>query len=202
MSTNNKRPRGRPRQFDEDEVLDAAMRVFWQKGLSATSIDDLTLAMGMNKPSVYRAFGDKEAIFRLTLDRFCKAMEQALRSTLFAEPKLERGLTAFYTTALGVYSSGEESLGCLMMSNATCSAPTHPEVKADLLRVLQSIDDAFEKRFKKAHSEGQVPKRFDCESRARLAQAILHSLSVRARAGEDQKQLQNMIKESVSFLMH
>jgi AcrR family transcriptional regulator len=201
MSTEIKRPRGRPRQFDQNLVLDAATGVFWRKGLSATTVDDLTIAMGMNKPSFYRAFGDKEAIYRMTLDRFCGQMEQAMNATLFTENDLTKAMKAFYTAAVGVYTSGEQPLGCLMVSTAVCSAPTHPDVQTDLLNVLKVIDASFERRMENARSAGQLPKSFDCKNRARFGQALLHSLSVRARAGERQQELMGLIDAGVDLLL-
>ena len=70
-------PRGRPRQFDEDAALTGAMMVFWEKGLAATSLDDLAQAMGMNRPSIYNAFGNKDAIYRTALARFCGQLDLA-----------------------------------------------------------------------------------------------------------------------------
>ena len=77
-----KRSRGRPRQYDEETALRAAADVFWTKGFSATSLDDLSSAMGMNRPSIYRAFGDKEAIYRRALMQFAQGMEAAFAHTM------------------------------------------------------------------------------------------------------------------------
>ncbi len=194
------RPRGRPRQFDEEAVLDAAGSVFWTKGLSATSLDDLAEAMGMNRPSIYRAFGDKEAIYRKTLDRFCLQMQRAMEETLFEEDDIRNGLSRFYAQALDVYTSGGQPLGCMAISTAANAASCHPEIQADLLEVVHDIDDRISKRMKQAVKAGQLPPEFDTATRAGIAQAVLHSLSVRARAGEDVRRLRRFIKRSVEVI--
>ena len=74
--------RGRPRQFNEDEALGAAMQLFWVQGLSATSLDELAAAMQMNRPSIYNAFGNKDDIYRKALARFCGQLDEGLRHTI------------------------------------------------------------------------------------------------------------------------
>ena len=80
-----KRPRGRPRKFDPEVAIQKAMLVFWQRGLSATSLDDLSIAMEMNRPSIYNAFGNKEAIYRLALAQFCGQLDLGIEQVLLAE---------------------------------------------------------------------------------------------------------------------
>ena len=199
------RPRGRPRQFDEETVLDAAARVFWAKGLSAASLDDLAQAMAMNRPSIYAAFGDKEALYRKALAQFCARMESATEATLGAEADVRRGLERFYLAALEVYTAGEHPLGCMVMSTAVNAAPCHPEVEADLQAVLGNLDRLLARRFRSAAAEGQIVSERDGglapATRARLAQAVLHSLSIRARAGESVRQLHRFVREGVDAVL-
>ena len=91
-----KRPRGRPRQYDEEHALQAAGQIFWTKGFNATSLDDLSSAMDMNRPSIYRAFGDKEAVYRKALMQFCQSMEAAFEQTMLGENDIRKALAAFY----------------------------------------------------------------------------------------------------------
>jgi AcrR family transcriptional regulator len=196
-----KRTRGRPRKYDEDVALQAAGEVFWTKGFSATSLDDLSAAMGMNRPSIYRAFGDKEAIYRKALMQFGQGMEAAFASTMLAEDDIRKALTGFYRAALAVYTSGEQPKGCLVMSTAVAAAACHPEIQADLLGVIRDLDQKFAKRLAQAREAGQLDASFDAAGRAIIAQSLLHSLSLRARAGETPGRLRQMIKVGVETVV-
>jgi AcrR family transcriptional regulator len=196
-----KRTRGRPRKYDEDVALQAAGEVFWTKGFSATSLDDLSAAMGMNRPSIYRAFGDKEAIYRKALMQFGQGMEAAFASTMLAEDDIRKALAGFYRAALAVYTSGEQPKGCLVMSTAVAAAACHPEIQADLLGVIRDLDQKFAKRLEQAREAGQLDADFDAAGRAIVAQSLLHSLSLRARAGETPGRLRQMIKVGVETVV-
>lgn len=196
-----KRTRGRPRQFDEEEAVALAGNVFWINGFSATSLDDLSAAMNMNRPSIYRAFGDKKALYRRALAQFAAQMESAMKMTLFAEADVHKALTGFYREALAVYVSGDKPKGCLVMSTAVSAAVSHPEVQEDLLAVIQKIDRGIETRLKEAIQAEQLSAEFDPGERANLAQSILHSLSLRARAGESKARLNRMLVSGVGMIL-
>ncbi len=196
-----KRARGRPRQFDDDSVLQAAGQVFWTKGFSATSLDDLSVAMGMNRPSIYRAFGDKEAIYRKALMQFCQGMEAAFERTMLGEDDIRKALANFYREALATYTSGQQPKGCMVMSTAVAAATCHPEIQADLLNVIRGLDQKIAMRLEQAREVGQLGSSFDVIGRAAIAQSLLHSLSLRARAGETPSQLRRMIKSGVETIV-
>ncbi|HIG40289.1 MAG TPA: TetR/AcrR family transcriptional regulator [Gammaproteobacteria bacterium] len=196
-----KRSRGRPRKFDEDTALEAARDVFWANGFSATSLDDLADAMEMNRPSIYRAFGDKETLYRSALAQFSSQMKSAMQETLFAESDLRKGLQGFYQIALEIYLSGSQSKGCLVMSTAVSVAVCHAEIREDLLSIIKIIDKGFEQRLQFAIDEGQLPQDFDATARAAIAQSILHSLSLRARAGESRRSLNRLLKAGVETVV-
>jgi hypothetical protein len=157
-------------------------------------------AIKCNFPTPAKTFFSQRKTNPLRARRAVK-MEQAMNATLFTESDLTTAMKAFYTAAVGVYTSGEQPLGCLIVSTAVCSAPTHPDVQTDLLNVLKVIDASFERRMEIAWSAGQLPKSFDCKNRARFGQALLHSLSVRARAGESQQELMGLIDTGVDLLL-
>ncbi len=195
------RERGRPKEYDADIAIAAAGQVFWAKGFNATSLDELCNAMGMNRPSVYRAFGDKEAIYRKALDQFRQGMEVAFAATMQVEDDITHALTQFYQQALVVYTSGEEPKGCMVMSTAVVAATEHPEIQADLLGLIRDLDNKIAQRFSLAQNEGQLPASIDVGDRAALAQSLLHSLSLRARAGERPARLRSMIKHGVQAVL-
>ena len=196
-----KRARGRPRQYDEEIALQAAGQVFWTKGFSATSLDDLSAAMGMNRPSIYRAFGDKEAVYRRALMQFCDGMEAAFERTMLAEGDIRKALSSFYREALTLYTGGEQPRGCMVMSTAVAAAACHPAIRADLLNVIRGLDEKIAKRLQQASEAGQLGSSFDIAGRAAIAQSLLHSLSLRARAGESHRQLTRMINTGVEMIV-
>jgi AcrR family transcriptional regulator len=196
-----KRTRGRPRLYDEDVALQAAGQVFWTKGFSAASLDDLSAAMGMNRPSIYRAFGDKEAIYRKALMQFCRGMEDAFERTMLGEDDIRKALTSFYREALVTYTSGEQPKGCMVMSTAVAAAACHPEIRDDLLNVIQGLDQKIAMRLEQAREAGQLRSSFDVVGRAAVAQSLLHSLSLRARAGETPSRLKKLISSGVETII-
>ena len=196
-----KRARGRPRQYEEEQALEAAAQVFWTKGFRATSLDDLSAAMGMNRPSIYNAFGNKEAVYRKALRQFGQGMEAAFDQTMLAENDIRVALTSFYSAALAAYVAGDQPRGCMVMSTAVTAATCHPEIQADLLAVVRELDRKIDQRLRQAVAEGQLSSSFDTTSRAVMAQAVLHTLSLRARAGESERRLRAIVRTGVELVL-
>lgn len=193
-------PRGRPRQYDPDAALDAVMRVFWSKGFHGTALDDLVVVTGMNRPSLYNAFGNKEAIYQLALQRFVERMNEQATRRLEQQDDIAEALLDFYLAALDIYFEGAEPQGCLVFCTATPDALGHPKIRADLYAVIQQVDAIFERRFRRAEADGQiVPGKV--RALAAMAQALLHSLALRARAGETKRTLRRIARESVLHLL-
>src|SRR5205814_3124860 len=105
-------PRGRPRNFDPDRALDAALNIFGRKGYEGASLNDLTVAMGVNRPSMYAAFGNKEALFRRALDRYEERPAAYVRQAL-AEPTARRAIERLLRGAADSLSSRRHPRGCL-----------------------------------------------------------------------------------------
>ena len=193
-------PRGRPRQFDEDAALMAAMQLFWRQGLAATSLDDLAGAMAMNRPSIYNAFGDKEAIYRRALTRFCAQMDQGLATTLGESNDLRSGLLAFFDEAIEVYCSGEQALGCLMICTAPTEAITRTDVGDDLRGLIGRLDRTLAYYLKAARDRSELSDQVDVKLAAKLLQATLQSLALRARAGESRRSLKALARYAVATI--
>ena len=186
------RPPGRPRLFDEDAALERALELFWERGLAATSLDDLAAAMGMRRPSLANAFGDKQSLYRRALARFA-GRARAGAAEAFAEPELAGALERFYLAALDLYCAREPAAGCMVVCTAPAAALVHPEVRADLLAVVRDLDAALARRF--AQAEDAEPA-----ISAKLAQAVLHTLAIRARAGESKASLRRLARAAASRL--
>lgn len=192
--------RGRPLKFNPDEALDSALHVFWSKGLTATSLDNLADAMKMNRPSIYNAFGDKKSIYRKAFARFVGQLGEQLDSELFSEPDLNKAMKQFYSSALNTYFSGTIPLGCFVSCTAVVEAATHIEIRKDLDIVINRIDAVIEKRLLVAQQEGSWPKDGDTKNTAKLLHATLQSLAVRARSGESRSSLKKMYSSAVDML--
>jgi AcrR family transcriptional regulator len=195
-----RRRRGRPPEYDRAAALGRAIDAFHAKGYAATTLDDLSEAMGMNRPSLYNAFGDKEALYREALACFTAALDQALSTSLFEEPDLERALMKFYQGAIDTYLASEPPRGCFVFCTAPAEAVTHPEIAADMSVVLKRVDRALERRFADAKASGRLPRELDCEAAAKIAQAVLHSIALRARAGEPRRRLIRLARSGVALL--
>jgi len=193
--------RGRPKQYDPQTALQQAGGVFWAQGYSGTSLDDLSAAMGMNRPSIYRAFGDKQAIYRQALAQFALRMEAGFQRTLSAQADLQVGLREFYDAALEVYTGGNSALGCMVVCTAPAAAATDPDVQADLLAVIEQLDERMLERVGLAVEQGQLPKATDGLALSKLLQAVLHSLAIRVRAGESKASLQQFAHGAVTMLI-
>jgi AcrR family transcriptional regulator len=193
-------PKGRPREFDEDTALEAAMRLFWSKGFSATSLDDLASATGLNRPSLYNAFGNKLSLYRRAFARFADRMRSDAGAALMGADSIREALIAFYDRVIRVYMEDADTPGCLVFCTATTEASRHPEIGADLRALIRELDGFLEKRMEAARKAGQLPEGANAHALAAIAQGLLHSLAVRARAGESERHLRRFARESVASI--
>ena len=177
--------RGRPRGYDPATALARAMAVFWDAGYAATSLDDISAGTGMNRPSLYGAFGDKRALYRQALERYRSIGRAAMSETLAYDRPLREALGRVYDKALSMYVSGDNGArGCFLIGTALTESVLDPEVRVALADALHEIDDAFEARFRYAREHAELPHDADPTALAKLASAVLHTLAVRSRAGE------------------
>ena len=178
-------PRGRPRAYDTDKALKQATEAFWQAGYSGTSLDALSAATGMNRPSLYGAFGDKRALYLTTLDRYISTGRDLMEQALGYDLPLPEALSHFYDRALAFYRPTEGAArGCFLLSTAATDAAGDHDVRAKLRDGLQEFDRAFEARLKHAQALGELDATADTATLARIASAIQHTLAMRSRAGD------------------
>lgn len=200
-----KKSRGRPRSYDPEAALGAALNAFWNSGFAGTSLDDISAATGMNRPSLYAAFGDKKSIYRKALDKFNREFLGALEAALFAGAGLEEDLVGFYLAALPTYQSGRSggnaALGCPVICTATTEAAVDDDVQADLAAALDLIDTILTKRFVQAREQGELGQSAEPARLGRLAAALLHSLAVRIRARQAGFDPEAFIRASVAEVL-
>ena len=201
MVQKTKPRRGRPRSYDPDRALAQATAAFWDAGYSATSLDDLSAATGMNRPSLYGAFGDKRALYLKTIEGYRALARAAMQRALPQDGPLKAALGALYQAAISLYLSGEQGArGCLLVSTAATEAVTDPEIRRAARAGLEEIDEAFAARLRHARVQGDLPPSADPAALARLASAILHTLSVRARTGTPRAALEQIAASGVDLI--
>lgn len=183
-----KRPRGRPRSFDQDEVLDAAVLVFWEKGYDGTSIEDLTLAMGINRPSLYSAFGNKRDLFLTAIDRYAATHGNRAFSAFRLEPDNRTAIERFFRASIECALADGTPRGCLINNVATDAAEADPELRAKLTEMFTRTDRAIARRLT-ANQDNIGSATHPPEELARMAHSVTHSIMTRARAGADKGEL-------------
>ncbi len=181
MVQKEKRAPGRPRAYDADQVLDQALRVFWAKGYEATTVDDLTGAMGLSRPSLYNAYGDKEALFMRCLERYGLTRGALAAQALDSGATIQEAIHAYLRQAV-MNATGEDlPHGCLI----ACVVPAidNAGTRAYSASTLLQADDAIAKRLETAVAAGELPPDFPTVRRARRITDLSSALSIRARAG-------------------
>jgi TetR/AcrR family transcriptional regulator, copper-responsive repressor len=193
--------RGRPRAYDPDDALARAIDAFWDAGFAATSLDDLTLATGMNRPSLYGAFGDKQALYGRALDLYRARTREALGEALGGDRPLRLALRNVYDTAIEIYLSGDKGArGCFIISTAVAQAVTDSVTRAALADTLREIEGGLAARIARAKREGELSPDADPAKLAKLAAAALYSLTVHARAGEGRSALEAIADAAVDVI--
>lgn len=192
--------RGRPRRYDPDVALARATEVFREKGFAGTTLDELGEAMGMNRPSIHAAFGDKAALFMTALERYEAEGETALRAALDPQLPLRPALKHLFAMMADRFSTADEGPGgCLLFSVAATETHT-PAVRLIVSGATCSLEDAFRVRFTAAVEAGEVAASSNPSEMAMLASGLVHSLSTRARAGETEEALCRVINVFVNVM--
>lgn len=195
------RPRGRPRSFDTEATLARATLTFWERGYAATSMDDLSAATGLNRPSLYGAFGDKHALYLQALKLYTEQSGAAIAAAL-AGRSVRDGLLRVYELALQLYyPSDAAARGCLLIGTAATEAPRDEAIRQMLGDALRGFTAAFETRLRRAVDEGELPAGTDAAMRAHLASAVLHSMALRARAGDAREALAALAQAGVEMVV-
>ena len=183
-----RRPRGRPRSFDPDAVLDKARAVFWNLGYAATSLDDLAAATGLNRPSLYAAFGDKHALYLAALDRSAREATAALGGALTTEVPLRVVLKAIFDRTVEIYRRGEAGQrGCFLIGTAVTQAVDDPKARELLGAYVAATDRLFRERFERDRE--QMASGVSPAGAGAMASGVFHTLAVRARTGAGEAEL-------------
>jgi AcrR family transcriptional regulator len=187
---------GRPRAFDPDTALEAALRVFWTKGYEGTALSDLTAAMGINRPSIYATFGNKEALFRKALDRYSAKMTGFTAEAL-KEPTARAVAEVLLAGTADLLSCPGNPKGCLMVQGALACGDEADPIRKELIARRATGEAALRERFARAKAEGDLAAGTDAGDLARYVVAVMHGMSVKSAGGASREELQGVIDFSL-----
>ena len=184
-------PKGRPREFDTEKALDVALLLFWQRGYEGTSLAALTESMGINMPSLYAAFGNKEELFKKVLDRYLEKPASYLPKALTASTARDAAENLL-CGAIDMVTNRSHPDGCLLVQGALASGPMTENVRAELARRRAMAESAVRRRFERAIAERDLPKSVDAARLARYMITVIWGLSVQASGGTTKAQLKEV----------
>ena len=187
---------GRPRTFDRDTALDQAMEVFWRHGYEGATIAQLTEAMGINPPSLYAAFGSKEALLKAALDRYTARREAWMEEVLSAP-------TAREVTARLLMGVAEKQTdpsnppGCLLVQGGLACGSGSANVPFELAARRAQTEEQLRHRFERAKAEGDLAEAADPAALARYVSAVITGMSVMASSGADREALAQVAEVAI-----
>jgi len=182
------KPRGRPSEFNHEMALEAALNVFWAQGYEGTSMADLTIALGINKPSIYAAFGNKETLFKKALGKYAQQHVRVLPEALNA-PTAKQTVEAFLTHAARLLTNPDTPKGCLIVQGALACSEDANTIHALLADHRKNLEAAFAKRFDLAKVQGDLNMRTDSTALAKLVTTVQQGMSVQAKSGTSKDEL-------------
>lgn len=189
---------GRPREFDREAALDAAMRLFWRKGFATTSIKDLCDVMGIASPSLYAAFGCKETLYREAIARYLRTLGSPLWHKLTEGPTARAGVRSFLLAAAEIFPESEATpAGCMTMLGAVCDewpAAIAEDVKNARLEGLRM----FRSRLEIAVAEGELPASTDIDRLSRFFLGVFQGMAVQARDGATPADLKGVAEAAMA----
>ena len=193
--------RGRPRTYEPEVALGKALDLFRKEGFAATSLDDLSAATGMNRPSLYGAFGDKRELFIKSYQRYREDARAAMAGIFRDELPIRQRLARIYAVALDIYLSGDSPRGCFTVMTAASEAVSDPDIRAMVLEGLAELDKAFAACFRRAKEKGEIPASADPVVLAQIASSTIHTIAIRARARTPRKELEAIVNGALDVML-
>jgi AcrR family transcriptional regulator len=191
-------PKGRPREFECEQALAQALRVFWQRGYEGASMAELTGAMGITKPSLYAAFGNKESLFKKALDLY-EREKMAYVAEALAAPTCRQVAEKFLRGAVDLTTSTCDPRGCLgVISSVACSAEAE-SIREEVTRRRRSSTQALIDRFAQAKDEGELPDSVEADALARYLLAVVQGLALQAGNGGSRAELDQLVDTTLAM---
>jgi AcrR family transcriptional regulator len=181
-------PRGRPRQFDEEEALNTALRLFWRHGYEGTSISTLAKAMGMTIPSLYNAFGNKESLFMKAVCLY-DLYGDKLYGEAFAKTSAREVALAILMGEVDLVSGAETPEGCLMVQGALATGPDSELVRQEMAKQRRQAEVDVAARFEEFQKAGQLPLGWKASALAAYVMTVATGMAVQAKSGASRQEL-------------
>jgi AcrR family transcriptional regulator len=194
-------PAGRPRAFDPDLALEKAMQVFWEKGYEGTTLPDLTQAMGINRPSLYAAFGNKEELFRKALIRYGAGPAACLEKAM-ALPNARHAVEEMLASAADMQTNPANPAGCLAVQGALACGDEADPIRQELIKSRNDFRVTLQTRLERAQQENDLPQQFDPGELAQYFVTIIQGMAVQAASGATRDDLQRVIDLAMSIWPH
>ena len=187
---------GRPREFDTDAALEKAMRLFWAKSYEGTSVADLTKALGISRPSLYAAFGDKQSLFRAALERYASGPAGYVAAAL-GKPTARKVAEHLLRGAADLQANTRNPGGCLTVNGGVACGDEAEPVRQALSAHRTAGVGLLRRRFEQAKAQGDLPKDSDPAALARFLAAVVYGMAVLASGGASRKELEQIIRAAM-----
>lgn len=179
----------RPREFNQDEVLQRAMMLFWRKGFEATSMADMLEATGLSRSSLYDTFGDKRTLFLAAMDAYRRHRQERLQAMLNDGGPARQSIAGFFKSILSHALGEERQYGCMSCNEAVELAPRDEEVQRLVVADFKGVEDAFADAITRGQKDGSIANQEDSRKLARFLSVSLQGLQVMARAGVERENI-------------
>jgi AcrR family transcriptional regulator len=184
--------RGRPREFSEEKAIEAATRMFAQKGYEGASLSDLTKAMGINRPSMYSAFGNKEKLFLRSLELFSRAGDEHV-SQCMALGTARQGVDQLLRDRVMMFTDPKKMGGCFLTQGPLSGPDATEQARREVEYKRGSIDRTLRRRFDRAIEEGELPRGTASEDLARFYSVMVQGIALQAQHGGTREQLLRVV---------
>lgn len=191
---------GRPRSFDKDEALKKAMYVFWEKGYEGTTMADLIESIGMKAPSIYAAFGNKDAIFKEVIKTYLPIVVEGQLAALSSSSEIYESVEATLKACVNLYTSEDNPHTCLVMTAAINTAPGHEEHIGALRVLREKYKDAWQKRFEQAKFDKQLSDDSNPSELAEYFTTLIQGMTIKAKDGASKDSLDATVKLAMKIL--
>lgn len=190
---------GRPREFSEAAALDAAMRVFWEKGYEGASLDDLTRAMGINRSSLYASFGDKEQLFKRVIARYAEGPMAFFHEAL-QQPTARAVVESFLRGGVAFLADTAHPRGCLSLQGGLACSSASEGVKRTMIDWRNQGLKLLEERMRRAQKEGDLGRKVDAKDLARYIYVVMNGLSIQVVNGATRAEMSRTVKMALQSM--